>query len=226
MSSLFETRFHVTALRKPARLGVVCLVAASLAGCNAGGSGGQLSGGVPQNRAAEWQIDSLAARCAMSVVSGAIVGGLIGAAVGGNRGVGTGLAIGAGAGGVACAVMAVLDEQDKARIKEAQLAAARTGVTQELSYAGKDGLQRTILVKPRPVEKKPTPRTLVHGKALADAAPSQAQTAAGRGERVCRTVDTSAAVVGKGEASVPAQVICRNENGDWAPATAVASAET
>jgi hypothetical protein len=228
--SVLDAAYERTDFRRSIKPVLACMISLSLVACNTGArTNGNLSPAVPSynSQAAEWQVDSLVARCVASVVGGAIVGGLIGAATGGNRGIGTGAAIGAGAGGVACAVMAALDEHDRARIKEAQIAAARTGTAQELSYVGKDGLQRKISVRPRPVvARKVVPETLVRGSSLPSASPSASQAAVARGERVCRTLDTSASVAGKGEATVPPQVVCRNDVGDWIPSTAIASSET
>jgi surface antigen len=187
----------------------------------------------------EWQIDSVAARCLASVAGGAVVGALIGAAAGGGSRTGSGALLGAAAGGVLCAVMVTLDEQDRARIRAAQLEAARTGQDQTLQYPGKDGLERKVIVKvtktdgalpppaPRTSRTKPSaaPKT---SPATPVSAPTNAQIAAATGQKVCRTLATSVDVQTKGQADVPPQVVCRTSDGDWLPegtATASVSAD-
>lgn len=183
-------------------LAVAALIPAlAMAGCTT--TSGGLSGG--------WQIDSVASRCVASIVGGAIVGGLLGAARGGGRNIGAGAAIGAGAGGALCVVMAALDQQDKERIKQAQLAAARTGSAQNLSYTGMDGLQRQVTVRP-------SAATTRQGTTLVSATTLPAAASPGAGQQICRSVETSATVASKGSAEVPAQIVCRNANGEWGPA--------
>lgn len=173
--------------------------ALAMAGCTT--TSGGIGGG--------WQIDSVASRCVASIVGGALVGGLLGAARGGGRNIGAGAAIGAGAGGALCAVMAALDQQDRERIKQAQLAAARTGMIQNVAYTGHDGLQRRVTVKPSAA----MPRTT-----LVSATTLPAASAPSTSGPICRSVETSASVASKGSADVPAQIVCRNESGEWGPA--------
>jgi len=156
-----------------------------------------------------------------------VLGGLIGAAAGGGdgRSVGAGVIAGAATGGVMCAVIAALDEQDKAQVRAAQLAAARSGQSQYIDYRGSDGLERKIRVQvtagtpgaaqmPKRGERKRTgapPSSLPADK-------SEAQIAAASGERVCRGVTASVEVQGKGQANLPQQAVCRTPDGDWVPA--------
>lgn len=168
-----------------------------------------------------WQVDSIASRCVMSIIGGAIVGGIVGAAAGrGQTGsTGAGAAVGAAAGGVLCAVMASLDAQDRERIRAAQLDAARTGEPKALAYAGSDGLNRSIYVRPsEPIKALSVSST---GNAERSTGVKSGQTAAeaaaASGERICRRIETSVEVQSKGQASVPTQMICRSPTGDWEP---------
>lgn len=169
------------------------LVAVATAAALAFSTGGCVSSGGAGGQSA---LDSAAARCVASVIGGALVGGLIGAAAGGRNSAAIGAASGAAFGGVACAVIATLDAQDKARIRQAQIEAAASNQPRYLSYNGGDGRARQIVVRPRPVS-EPTQQT------------------AGR---VCRETDGSAAVQGAGATDLPAQLVCRTTSGDWVPA--------
>ena len=130
-----------------------------------------------------------------SLIGGVVLGTVIGAAAGGNRGAAIGAGAGALAGGAACAVIAALDAQDKARIRQAQIEAASSSQPRYLSYNGSDGKSRTITVRPKPV-------------------PSGTQTAG----RICRQTDGEASIQGTGQAELPPQLVCRTPGGDWLPA--------
>lgn len=111
-----------------------------------------------------WQVDSLAARCIGTMLLSGLAGGIIGAAAGGSRrDVAVGAGIGFAAGGVVCAIMTVLDAQDRARIRQAQLQAAMTNQPVTTSYLGSNGQMRMISVVPRPIPvigdgaRQPTP---------------------------------------------------------------------
>lgn len=140
--------------------------------------------------------DNTAGRCVASAVGGAILGSLIGAAAGGSRGAAAGALAGGVTGGLGCAVLAVLDAQDRERIRAAQIAAAATNRPRYLSYVGSDGRRREITVKPQ-------------------AAPVRTAEA---GDRICRATDTSASVAGAGSAELPQQLVCRTPAGTWVPA--------
>lgn len=182
----------------------------TLTGCATESSGSGHSG--------SWQIDSVAQKCVASVLGGAVLGGVIGAVSGGGgRNVGTGVLIGAASGGALCAVMAALDAQDRDRIRTAQLAAAQTGRPQELAYRGNDGLDRRVTVRPTEMSAKrssPVDRPSSERSAVPS---SQAEISAASGARVCRRLDTTVSVQSKGEAAVPAQLVCRTPGGDWEP---------
>ena len=196
--------------------------------------------GAPGAGGNAWAIDNVTSQCVASVLGGALVGGLIGAAAGHGRGgaIGTGAAIGLAAGGAMCAVMVQLDEQDRARIRAAQLAAARTGQLASLNYRGSDGLNRSITVRPgqevylpTPVTMEPVPNpttpparapstTPAPDMAMGSASRSAAEIAAASGKRICRQVETNVSVQSKGDTAAPAQTICRTPSGDWEPAQA------
>jgi hypothetical protein len=123
-----------------------------------------------------------------------------------------GAVFGAAAGGALCAVISALDEQDRARIRAAQIQAARTGQPQRVSYRGQDGLERQVEVRVTDVGASAKPSSAEPAKR------SQAQVAAASGQRICRTLNTNVSVQTKGETDVPAQVVCRTPNGDYEPA--------
>jgi outer membrane lipoprotein SlyB len=165
---------------------------------------------------ATWEIDNVVSKCLVSVAGGALVGGLLGAAIGGrNSSVGTGALVGAAAGGALCAVISALDEQDRARIRAAQLEAARTGKPQVMSYQGQDGLERQVAVRVTDISAAAKPRSTASKQQPAQ---SEAQVAAASGQRICRTLNTSVTVQSKGQADVPSQLVCRTPEGDYEPA--------
>lgn len=172
MESIFGRGARVLAATLPLALGV--------ASCQTAGGG--------------YALDDAAARCVASTVGGAIFGAVIGAAAGGGgRNAAIGAGAGAAVGGIACAVLTALDAQDRERIRQAQIQAARTGETRYLSYNGSDGRSRNVVVTPRPVE-------------------------TAQAGRICRRTDTIATVGQAGSSDLPAQLVCRTPSGDWLPA--------
>ena len=170
-----------------------------------------------------WAIDAVGQKCMASVIGGAIVGGLIGAIAGGGDRVAQGAIAGGAAGVGLCAVIMALDAQDRSRIREAQLKAAETNQAQTLSYKGDDGLQRNISVRPSRkvvVAKADSgPRKIVGPASKAD----DPVLLASQGRAICTELLTSAAVETKGSTDVPAQYVCKDEDGTLAPVV-VASA--
>ncbi|MEP2741724.1 hypothetical protein [Bauldia litoralis] len=201
-----------------ARTLVVLVAAVGLAGCQTTGTATNASGGAN----GRWAIDSVAAKCTQSVIGGAIVGALIGAAFGGKSGIGQGALVGGAAGVGLCAVIVALNAQDRARIRDAQLAAARTNQPQVLSYQGDDGLRRDIAVRPaRTVAATRSQSGTVTVVGDISAATDAAELA-GKGQLLCRELHTEATVATKGSATVPPQMICRQPDGTYAPQTIVA----
>lgn len=189
-------------MRASGVIGVSLAITTMLSGC-AGQSG--------TNSSSNWQIDAVAQKCIGAVVIGTGVGALIGAAAGGGRGMAIGAGAGLAAGGITCAVIAALDAQDRERIRLAQLAAVASGKDQDLAYAGTDGAQRQIKVRPRP-----SPAVAQQTKPRRNSSTTPTQVSVPEGP-ICRIVDTSAAIAGKGTTEVPPQKFCRNPNGDWEP---------
>lgn len=177
---------QLQALRARA-LAATVTVALALAGCQT--TGGQSGGGSGS------ALDSAVGRCVAAVAGGAIVGALIGAAAGGGNRVGYGALGGAAVGGLACAVLTALDNEDKARIRQAQIEAVSLNQSRSLSYAGSDGRGRAIVVRPSAASVEP-----------------------GVGGQVCRMTEGEIAVAGAGETPLPAQRVCRTPDGDWLPA--------
>lgn len=206
---------------RTARLTIAAIVVAgmALAGCQTTAIG-TASGGSSGER---WAIDSVASKCAQSVIGGAIVGALIGAATGGGDRISQGALVGGAAGAGLCAVIIALDAQDRARIREAQLAAAKTNQPQNLSYKGDDGLQRDIAVRPtRTIAATPAQSgkvTMVGSIGSAITPDALAE----KGQVLCRELHTEASVQTKGSATVPPQVVCRQPDGTYTPKTVVAA---
>lgn len=176
----------MTILRKPAAAALAAAVA--LGGCQTTGEGGGGGG-----RSA---VDSAIGRCLGSAVIGALIGGAIGAAAGGGNRIVYGAGVGAGTGALACAVLTALDQQDRHRIREAQIEAVSLNETRTLAYAGSDGRQRALVVRPRPAPPETTGST----------------------GRLCRYADSQVEIAGAGAAEVPAQLVCRTSAGEWLPA--------
>ena len=203
------------------------VVAVGLASCTSAGSG---TNGAASS-ANKWEVDRLAARCIGTMLVSGVAGGIIGAALGGKgRHVALGAGAGLAAGGVICAIMSVLDAQDKERIRAAQLQAAETGEPVLVSYNGTDGRLRMISVTPGPAI-QPSGRPLESGIAASEAQPpiahtgepqSAAELAASQGGRICRNLSSNVTVQQAGSAQI-SQRVCRDEKGDWQPVTAVAA---
>ncbi len=168
---------------RPSRLAVAATCIAVVAsGCTTSRTAGPA--GVPVS--ARGGLDAAIARCVATVAGGAVLGAVIGAATGGGRRVAEGVVMGAAVGGAACIVLSALDEQDKQRIRAAQIAAASSNKPRYLVYSGTDGRRREITIRPK-VAAVPAPR----------------------GDRLCRPVDTSATIQGSGTAELPTQIVCR-----------------
>jgi hypothetical protein len=170
-----------------------------------------------------WAIDQTAQKCMQALIGGALLGGILGAATGGGRNAARGAMIGAAAGGAMCVVIAALDSQDRERIRNAQLEAARTEKEQLLSYQGQDGLERKISVKPARkviVKKDEAGKRVVVGEATKK---DDLVQVASKGQEICIEVLTSAAIETKGVTDVPTQTVCHEPDGTLVPAV-VASA--
>lgn len=139
------------------------------------------------------EVEKAMGKCA----AGILVGALAGAVIGNNSGDGDakrGAAIGAVAGVGFCAVlMTMANERDKRQIADAQAMAAQDGIAQRRQYVGNDGLKRTVAVSSEDI----------YDNSLS-ASP-----------RLCRRLNTTLEVEGKGSAVVPNEVVCRQDDGSW-----------
>ncbi len=148
-------------------------------------------------------LDRSIGQCIVSIGLGAIAGALLGAAINRRGGAGTGAAIGAGAGAVECAIIvAVNNEEDRARIRQAEQAAYSSGQGSTTQYAGEDGTARIIKTSVQTV-----------------ATPTQ-PAGAGDGEVIvgpCRRAQTSITVGDKGTVALPPELVCRTAQGDYVP---------
>jgi hypothetical protein len=147
------------------------------------------------------EVEKAMGKCAASVIGGA----LLGAVIGNNTGDGDarrGATIGAVAGVGFCAVLiAMANDRDKRQIAEAQALAAEQGGTQTRQYVGNDGLKRSVSIKA--VDFHPTPANVSAGDRAAQP------------DRLCRRLNTTLEVEGKGTAVVPNEVVCRNDDNTW-----------
>jgi uncharacterized membrane protein YebE (DUF533 family) len=169
-------------------LALALAFALTLSGCASTGDGSRTA------------LDRSIGKCALSIGAGAILGALIGAASG-RKGAGTGALVGAGAGTVACAViLAMNNEQDKARVRAEQAATLNSGHATQETYVGDDGQARTIRTS---VEAANIPTAV---NATATASPT-----------ICRRTQTQITVQGKGSATLDPEISCRTAQGDWVP---------
>lgn len=196
----------------------MCAAAIALSGCAS----------LPIGREPRTAVERAMQNCLGTVVGGAVVGALFGAALGGGNNVAKGAIIGGAAGTVACAALvAMANEEDKARIAEIERVSAaegkgridtyaRAGVTRKVetrvyeykTSASLGGPPPASSNKPAKKSEKPVTTGSVGGGAPAST------------ERVCRYVETSVEVSGQGTATADKQLYCRTAAGDWEPAAA------
>ena len=172
-------------------ISLICQVTAA---CVGSGPNGQMTA-----------LDKSINECAGSLLIGTALGALAGAAI--NHKAGQGALYGAGAGGVMCAVfLAMNNAQDKARVRQSEIAAATSGNATTDQYVGNDGATRVIKTS---VQSVSPPVNL-------------ASNAGPNGEQFvgpCRRTQTNISVQGQGQASLDPEVVCRTAQGDWLPWT-------
>jgi len=147
-------------------------------------------------------LDRSVQQCIASIALGTILGAVVGAS---HHKAGQGAAIGAGVGGAACIViLAVNNANDKARIRKAQHDALEANADHTDQYVGSDGKERTI-------------KTTVSDWPDRSLSPTTTQFSAATTPRLCRRTQTEITVQGSGTASIPAEIVCRTDQGDWVP---------
>lgn len=177
---------------------------------------------------ARTSVDRAIENCVGTVFVGAVGGAIIGGIAGGSRNAGRGAIIGGAAGGVACAVMlAVANEEDKARILANERAAVASG-TEKSEIYDRSGIKRRIATKvydeqPKAAEVKtpPAPKAKTAAKPAQTAKPPEpplAQVALPANQKLCRYAETTIEVDGQGATTTDRQLYCRSSNGDWEPA--------
>jgi predicted small secreted protein len=187
----------------------ICVVAATaLAAC------ATMQGSGVQQSALERSIN----QCLATIAIGAVLGAVINR---NNRG--KGALIGAGAGTVACGVLvAINNERDKERVRQAQLAALNAGTQQTQQFVGQDGNTRIVQTS---VKEVPTPQPAVYTAptsrtpAVSSDYSASAKPAAESPDRFvgpCRSAQTTITSQGQ-SAELPADVFCRTAAGDWKP---------
>lgn len=142
-------------------------------------------------------------QCGAALMIGLIGGAIIGNNTGdgdAREGAATGAVLGVG---VCAVLMAMASAEDQARIAELERQALKSGQERTQAYVGRDGLQRSILVRTS---------TVADPTWSAGQNPSIAQTS----PRICRTRQTTLNVEGKGEAALQQDLYCRNpETSAW-----------
>ena len=149
-------------------------------------------------------LDRSIGQCAVSIIGGALVGALLGAATR-RGGAGTGAAIGAGVGTVACVIiLAVNNEEDRERIRQAQQRAYQAGRSATVQYVGQDGAPRFIKTSVEQLSIQPQASTGDPNETFVGP---------------CRRAQTSITVGNKGTVALDSEVVCRTSMGDYLPYT-------
>src|SRR3569832_130116 len=153
-------------------------------------------------------LDRSIGQCIATMAISTIAGALLGAAINRRNGAATGAAIGAGAGAVQCAIIIALNnEQDRQRIRDAEQAAYNSGRSTTTQFVGQDGTPRSI-----------------HTSVAAAPMPAQLLTPAGAGGGTsddnsaivgpCRSAQTQI-VAAQGTVNLEPEIVCRTTQGDW-----------
>jgi hypothetical protein len=141
---------QVLVFRRRSILLAVPILALSMQACTTTGADGQKRTSTAMDRAI--------AGCVGSVAIGAIGGAILGAALGGNRGLGQGAVVGAAIGAGRCAILVEMAAaEDRAQLREAELAAISAGQTSTRSITTTKGRTATVLTR---VSKAPLPAPL------------------------------------------------------------------
>lgn len=177
-------------------------------------------------------MDRAVSECVASVAIGAISGAVIGGALGGSRGMGQGAAIGAVAGVGRCAIlMEIAAAEDRAKVREAELAALQSDKPQTRSITTKSGKSATVRTRvspaPLPVAKeaeKPAPTVVAQSNTVPAATQASATAVASYAEELnsdytaCRFTELLIDMDG-GTADTGKQKWCKSNQGDWEPVT-------
>jgi hypothetical protein len=164
-------------------------------------------------------VEAAMQKCAGTMVVSTIGGALIGGMIGNRNSVATGALVGAGVGGVACAVMlAVANEEDKRRILENELEAVAAARAKVITY-DHEGVRRRVHT-----QVTDQPRAATPAPARRD---SPAMARAKEAGVSCRYAQTTIEVTGQGTTTTDKQLYCKNTVGKWQPSReAAASAPT
>jgi len=163
---------------------------------------------------AKTEVERAAGKCVGSVLGGLLLGGLIGGLVDKKKGAVTGAAIGVGVGGIVCAVL-MNNARHKDEIIAAQIAAANSiKHPYQTQFADDNGqvvaftgqatnatyLQNALV----PVKYKN-----VAGEKIVSPLPGAAP--------VCRKIDSALTYSPSERATLPTQVVCRDDEESWQP---------
>ncbi|ARQ13511.1 hypothetical protein NXC12_PD00422 (plasmid) [Rhizobium etli] len=156
-------------------------------------------------------MDRAIGKCLASTVISAGLGALAGAAIDGGRGAGRGALIGTAVGVGACAVLLqIAAEEDRTRVREAELAAIESNTSSTRAFVSRSG--KSIAVSTR-VASAPVPTV----KPDATAKPSKGASGETKPQfTACRYSEQTVSVDGQSAGSGK-QLWCRLDTGDWKP---------
>jgi len=110
---------------------------------------------------------------------------------------------------VQCAIIIALNnEQDRERIRQAEQAAYSSGRSTTTQFVGRDGMARTIRTS---VAAAPIPAQLVTPASGGAAADSSADAIVGP----CRSAQTQIIAPNQGTVTLDPELVCRTAQGDW-----------
>jgi hypothetical protein len=148
-------------------------------------------------------MDRAIGECVASVAVGATLGAIVGGIAGGRNAAGRGALIGGAIGVGRCAIlMEVAAAEDRARIREAEMAAVRSNASQTRAITTRSGKRATVRTQVAPAA-VPTPRPGGSGATV----PKPTYTN-------CRYAEQTVTVAGQ-SASAGRQLWCRADTGDW-----------
>lgn len=171
----------------------VFFLTAAVAGCTTAGGG--------MSPARSTAMDRAIGECVASVAVGAAMGAIIGGVAGGRNAAGRGALIGGAVGVGRCAILVqVAAAEDRARIRQAELAAVQTNASQTRTITTKSGKKASVRTQVVPA---PVPR------------PNPSSTAKTEPKYTnCRFAEQTVSMEGQ-SASAGKQLWCRAETGDW-----------
>lgn len=148
-------------------------------------------------------MDRAISQCAAGVVVGVALGALIGGAAGGKNAAARGALVGGAVGVGRCAILVqVAAAEDRARIRQAELAAVQSNASQTRTIKTKAGKTASVRTQ---IAQAPIPAPRPSSNSAAKSEPKYTN---------CRFAEQTVIVEGQ-SASAGKQLWCRAETGDW-----------